>query len=72
MKILSKISTFQTNTIIEVNKIQYRIITKGHFCPKTNKKSKAITFDFSRVDNNKLTEKENKIGDCIFDEMIKD
>ena len=72
MKILSKISTFQTNTVIQINNINYRIITKGHLCPETNKKSKAITFDFSRVDNKKLTEKENKIGDSIFDEIIKD
>ena len=72
MKILSKTSTFQTNTVIQINNINYRIITKGQLCPETNKKSKAITFDFSRVDNKKLTEKENKIGDSIFDGIIKD
>lgn len=72
MKILSKNSTFKTVSIIEVNKIKYQITVKGHLCPETNKKSKAITFDFSRVDNKKLTEKENKIGDGIFDEIIKD
>ena len=72
MKLLSKISTFQTISIIEVNKTKYQITVKGTFCPETGKKSKAITFDFSRVDNKKLTEKENKIGDGIFDEIIKD
>lgn len=72
MKILSKNSTFKTISIIEVNKIKYQITIKGQLCPETNKKSKAITFDFSRVDNKKLTEKENKIGDSIFDEIIKD
>lgn len=72
MKILLQTSTFTTETIVEINKIKYKVTTKGHLCPKTNKKSRAITFDFARVDKNKLTEKENKISDEIFDSIIKD
>ena len=72
MKVLFKVSVFTTETIVEINKIKYRITTKGGICPETNKKSRAVTFDFVRVDNKKLTEKENKIGDKIFDEIIKD
>lgn len=71
MKILSKKTTFETKTIIEENKIQYLITTKGELLPD-NKKSKAITFDFKRVDGVKLTNKEEKIGDKLFDEIIKD
>lgn len=72
MKLLSKISTFQTISIIEVNKIKYQVTVKGSLCPETNKKSRAITFDFSRVDKNKLNKLEEKIGDQIFDSIIKD
>lgn len=71
MKILSKKTTFETKTIIEENKIEYLIITRGELLPD-NKKSKAITFDFKRVDGAKLTNKEEKIGDKLFDEIIKD
>ena len=71
MKILSKKTTFETKTIIEENKIQYLITTRGELLPD-NKKSKAITFDFKRVDGAKLTNKEEKIGDKLFDEIIKD
>lgn len=72
MKVLFKVSVFTTETIVEINKIKYRITTKGGICPETNKKSRAITFDFVRVDKNKLTEKEEKIGDSIFESIIKD
>lgn len=72
MKILSKKSTFQTVTLVEINKIKYRVTTKGGLCPETNKKSRAITFDFVRVDKTKLTQKEEKIGDEIFESIIKD
>ena len=71
MKILSKKTTFETKTIIEENKIEYLITTRGELLPD-NKKSKAITFDFKRVDGAKLTNKEEKVGDKIFDEIIKD
>jgi hypothetical protein len=71
VKILSKKTTFETKTIIEENKIEYLITTRGELLPD-NKKSKAITFDFKRVDGAKLTNKEEKIGDKLFDEIIKD
>ena len=71
MKILSKKTTFETKTIIEENEIQYLITTRGELLPD-NKKSKAITFDFKRVDGAKLTNKEEKIGDNLFNEIIKD
>lgn len=72
MKVLLKVSTFTTETIVEINKIKYRVTTKGGLCPETNKKSRAITFDFVRVDKTKLTQKEEKIGDEIFESIIKD
>ena len=72
MKILSKKSTFQTVTLVEINGINYSVLTKGTLCPNTGKKSKAITFDFQREDGNKLTNAEHSIGDKIFDEIIKD
>jgi hypothetical protein len=71
MKILHKNTTFETNTIILLNDIKYLITTRGELFPD-NKKSRAITFDFVRVDKARLTEKEEKIGDKIFDEIIKD
>lgn len=72
MKVLFKVSVFTTETIVEINKIKYRITTRGGLCPETNKKSRAVTFDFARVDKNKLTQKEEKIGDQIFESIIKD
>ena len=72
MKILSKKSTFQTVTLVEINGINYSVLTKGTLCPNTGKKSKAITFDFQREDGNRLTNAEHSIGDKIFDEIIKD
>jgi hypothetical protein len=71
MKILYKNTIFQTNTIILLNDNKYLITTKGELLPN-NQKSKAITFDFKRLDGVKLTNKEEKIGDKIFDEIIKD
>jgi hypothetical protein len=54
-----------------LNDNKYLITTKGELFPN-NQKSKAITFDFKRLDGVKLTNKEEKIGDNIFDEIIKD
>jgi hypothetical protein len=71
MKIISKNTTFETNTIILLNEIKYLITTRGELFPD-NKKSKAITFDFKRLDGAKLTNKEEKIGDEIFESIIKD
>jgi hypothetical protein len=71
MQILHKNTTFETNTIILLNDNKYLITTRGELFPD-NKKSRAITFDFKRLDNKKLTSKEEKIGDKIFDEIIKD
>ena len=71
VKILYKNTIFQTNTIILLNDNKYLITTKGELLPN-NRKSKAITFDFKRLDGVKLTNKEEKIGDKIFDEIIKD
>lgn len=71
MKIISKNTTFETNTIILLNDNKYLITTRGELFPD-NKKSKAITFDFKRLDGAKLTNKEEKIGDEIFESIIKD
>ena len=71
MKILYKNTIFQTNTIILLNDNKYLITTKGELLPN-NQKSKAITFDFKRLDGTKLTNKEEKIGDDIFESIIKD
>ena len=71
MKILYKNTIFQTNTIILLNDNKYLITTKGELLPN-NQKSKAITFDFKRLDGAKLTNKEEKIGDEIFESIIKD
>ena len=71
MKILYKNTTFETNTIILLNDNKYLITTRGELLPN-NRKSKAITFDFKRLDGVKLTNKEEKIGDEIFESIIKD
>ena len=71
MKILSQTRRFETKTTVEDNKILYIVTTRGELLPD-NKQSKAITFDFQRLDEKKLTEKENKIGDEIFNNIIKD
>jgi hypothetical protein len=54
-----------------LNDNKYLITTKGELLPN-NQKSKAITFDFKRLDGTKLTNKEEKIGDEIFESIIKD
>ena len=71
MKILSQTRRFETKTTVEDNKILYIVSTRGELLPD-NTQSKAITFDFQRLDKKKLTEKENKIGDEIFNNIIKD
>ena len=71
MKILSQTRRFETKTTVEDNKILYIVSTRGELLPD-NTQSKAITFDFQRLDGKKLTDKENKIGDEIFNNIIKD
>jgi hypothetical protein len=71
MKVLSQTRRFETKTTVEDNKILYIVTTKGELFPD-NKQSKAVTFDFKRLDGKRLTEKENKIGDQIFNDIIKD
>ena len=71
MKILSQTRRFETKTTVEDNKILYIVSTRGELLPD-NTQSKAITFDFQRLDGKKLTEKENKIGDEVFNNIIKD
>ena len=68
---LSQTRRFETKTTVEDNKILYIVSTRGELLPD-NTQSKAITFDFQRLDGKKLTEKENKIGDEIFNNIIKD
>ena len=71
MKMLSQTRRFETKTTVEDNKILYIVSTRGELLPD-NTQSKAITFDFQRLDGKKLTDKENKIGDEIFNNIIKD
>ena len=71
MKILLQSKRFETTTTLEDKKTIYVVTTRGELLPD-NKPSKAITFDFKRLDGKKLTEKENKIGDEIFNNIIKD
>ncbi len=71
MKVLSQTRSFETKTTVEDNKILYTVTTRGELFPG-NKQSKAVTFDFKRLDGKRLTEKENKIGDQIFNDIIKD
>ena len=71
MKILSQTRRFETKTTVEDNKILYIVTTRGELLPD-NTQSKAVTFDFQRLDKKKLTDKENKIGDEIFNNIIKD
>ena len=70
MKILSQTRRFETKTTVEDNKILYTVTTRGELLPD-NRQSKAVTFDFKRLDGKKLTEKEEKIGDEIFESIIK-
>lgn len=71
MKILSHTKRFETKTTLEDKKILYIVTTRGELLPD-NKPSKAITFDFQRLDGKKLTNKEEKFGDEIFNDIIKD
>ena len=71
MKILSQTRRFETKTTVEDNKILYIVTTRGELLPD-NKQSKAVTFDFKRLDGKRLTNKEEKIGDEIFESIIKD
>ena len=70
MKILSQTRRFETKTTVEDNKILYTVTTRGELLPD-NKQSKAVTFDFKRLDGKRLTNKEEKIGDEIFNNIIK-
>ena len=71
MKMLLQSKRFETTTILENNKTIYVVTTRGELLPD-NKPSKAITFDFKRLDKKKLTNKEEKFGDEIFNNIIKD
>lgn len=71
MKILSQTKRFETKTTLEDKKTLYIVTTRGELLPD-NKQSKAITFDFKRLDGKRLTNKEEKIGDEIFNNIIKD
>ena len=71
MKIISQTRRFETKTTLEDNKILYVVTTRGELLPD-NKQSKAITFDFQRLDKKKLTKKEEKFSDDVFNHIIKD
>ena len=71
MKMLSQTRRFETKSIFEDNKILYVVTTRGELFPD-NTQSKAITFDFKRLDKKKLTKKEEKFGDDVFNHIIKD
>ena len=67
---LSQTRRFETKTTFEDNKTLYIVTTRGELFPD-NTQSKAITFDFKRLDGKKLTNKEEKFGDEIFNNIIK-
>ena len=71
MKILSQVKRFETKTTLDDNKILYTVTTRGELLPD-NKQSKAVTFDFKRLDEKKLTKKEDQFSDLIFESIIKD
>jgi len=71
MKMLLQSKRFETTTILEDNKTIYVVTTRGELFPD-NTQSKAITFDFQRLDKKKLTKKEEKSGDDVFNSIIKD
>ena len=71
MKIISQTRRFETKTTLEDNKILYVVTTRGELLPD-NTQSKAITFDFQRLDKKKLTKEEEKFGDDVFNHIIKD
>jgi hypothetical protein len=71
MKMLSQTRRFETKTTFEDNKTLYIVTTRGELLPD-NTQSKAITFDFKRLDGKKLTSKEEKFSDDVFNHIIKD
>ena len=71
MKILLQSKRFETTTILEDNKTIYVVTTRGKLL-SDNTPSKAITFDFRRLDKKKLSNKEEKFGDDVFNSIIKD
>jgi len=71
MKMISQTRRFEVQSIFEDNKILYVVTTRGELFPD-NTQSKAITFDFKRLDEKKLTKKEEKFSDDVFNHIIKD
>ena len=71
MKMISQTRSFETKTTFEDNKVLYIVTTRGELFPD-NTQSKAITFDFKRLDGKKLTNKEEKFSDDVFNHIIKD
>ena len=71
MKMISQTRRFEVNSVFEDNKTLYTVTTRGELLPD-NKQSKASTFDFKRLDKKKLTKKEEKFGDDVFNSIIKD
>ena len=71
MKILSQTRRFEVKSTLQFNDVLYIVITRGELLPD-NKQSKAITFDFKRLDEKKLTNKEEQFSDLIFESIIKD
>ena len=71
MKMLSQTRRFETKTTFEDNKTLYIVTTRGELLPD-NTQSKAVTFDFKRLDGKKLTSKEEKFSDDVFNHIIKD
>ena len=71
MKIISQTRRFEVQSIFEDHKTLYNLTTRGELLPD-NTQSKAITFDFKRLDGKKLTSKEEKFSDDVFNHIIKD
>ena len=71
MKILSQTRRFEVKSTLQFNDVLYIVTTRGELLAD-NKQSKAVTFDFKRLDGKRLTNKEEKIGDEIFNNIIKD
>jgi hypothetical protein len=71
MKIISQTRRFEVQSIFEDHKTLYIVTTRGELLPD-NTQSKAITFDFKRLDGKKLTSKEEKFSDDVFNHIIKD
>ena len=68
---ISQTRRFEVQSIFEDNKTLYIVTTRGELFPD-NTQSKAITFDFKRLDGKKLTNKEEKFSDDVFNHIIKD